>query len=76
MSTEHKKDQDALEELLIFAGRREVVEPHRSERVERQVFNHWQGMLQRQRQAARRRHTIKFGGFLELAASLVLTVNH
>ena len=73
MSTEHK--QDALEELLIFAGRREVVEPDRAERVERQVFNHWQGMLQRQRQADRRRRTIKFGGFLALAASLVLTFN-
>ena len=75
MNTEHKKDQDALEELLIFAGRREDVEPHRSERVERHVLNHWQGMLQRRRQAERRRRTIKLGGFLALAASLVLTVN-
>ena len=75
MSTEHKKDEDALEELLIFAGRREVVEPDRAERVERQVFNHWQENLRRQRQAERRRRTIKFGGFLALAASLVLTIN-
>ena len=75
MSTEHKKDQDALEELLIFAGRREVVEPHRSERVERKLRAHWQQVVLRQRQAERRRRTIKFGGFLALAASLVLTVN-
>ena len=75
MSTEHKKDEDALEELLIFAGRREVVEPHRSERVERKLFAHWQQVVQRQRQSERRRRTIKFGGFLALAASLVLTFN-
>ena len=73
MSTDHK--QDALEELLIFAGPREVVEPHRSERVERKLHAHWQQVVQRQRQAERRRRTFKIGGFLALAASLVLTVN-
>jgi ferric-dicitrate binding protein FerR (iron transport regulator) len=75
MSNEHENDQDALEELLQFAGRREVVEPHRSERVEGKVFDHWQGLMHRQRQAKRRRNTIKFGGLLALAASLVLSFN-
>ena len=73
MSTEH--EQDALEDLLIFAGRREVVEPHRSERVEQKVLTHWQQVVRRQRKADRRWRTIKFGGYLALAASLVLTFN-
>jgi ferric-dicitrate binding protein FerR (iron transport regulator) len=75
MKTEHENDQDALEELLQFAGRREVVEPHRSQRVEGKVFDHWQGLMHRQRRAQRRRNTIKFGGLLALAASLVLMFN-
>ena len=37
MSTDHRNEQDALEELLLFAGRREAVEPFRAERVEKNV---------------------------------------
>ncbi len=75
MSTEHGKEQDALENLLIFAGRREAVETYRSDRVRRQLFDHWKQLTHRRRQAERRRRAIKIGGLLALAASLVLTFN-
>lgn len=72
MSTENNKDQDPLEELLKFAGRREHVEPHRLDRAEKQLFDHWQQTLRLRRSSERRRRAKQVGGFFALAASVVL----
>lgn len=66
---EHEDGTDALETIIKIAGRREPVDPQRTERVERNAYARWQSMLVARRTAQRRRRAAQLAG-IALVASI------
>jgi ferric-dicitrate binding protein FerR (iron transport regulator) len=68
------RDNDPLEKILRFAGRREPVDDALAARVEQRVHRPWQHLLARRRSSARRRTLAWTGAGMAVAASVLAIV--